>query len=328
MNTISWTVISMACFACSFVEASGQVPRGDLLIIQGSAGEEEYGKLFSIWTDRWRKAAEQGQFRVVVSSAENEEEQKAAIQKTLKEFEKETTLPLWIVMIGHGTYNGREAKLNLAGEDLSAKELDTLLAKISRTTVIINCSSSSAPFLDALSQNNRIVLTSTRSGEQVNFSRFGEYLSQAIGDSESDLDKDKQTSLLEAFLSASRKTLEFYEADGRIPTENALLDDNGDGKGTRAAAFQGVRAIAKPEDEGVLLDGFRAHQFHLVPSDADQNLTPQQIAQRNELERQIELLRQKKQSLNEDDYYQQLEALFLKLAKVVLETGEEKPVEN
>ncbi len=328
MNSIVWTFVSTALLACSIVAASDEPPRGDLLIIQGSPGEEEYGKLFSIWSQRWQSAAERGRFRVVVSSPNPEEKQKVAISGILATYENETALPLWIVMIGHGTFNGREAKFNLAGEDLSAKELDTMLAKVARTTVIINCSSSSAPFLDALSQENRIILTSTRSGEQVNFSRFGEYISQAIGETTSDLDKDKQTSLLEAFLSASRKTLEFYESDGRIPTENALLDDNGDGKGTRATAFRGVRAIAKPEEDGILLDGFRAHQLHLIPNDAEQSLSPEQIAQRNELERKIELLRLEKNSLEEDDYYRQLEALFLQLAEILLLEDQANPGES
>ncbi len=44
-----------------------------------------------------------------------------------------------------------------------------------------------------------------------------------------DLDKDGQVSLLEAFLIASRRTLEFYKVEGRIATEHALIDDNGDG---------------------------------------------------------------------------------------------------
>ncbi len=304
----------------SVVQAEETTPRGDLLIIQGSAGEEEYGTLFTTWASRWEKAANQGGLQAAhVSSGDGEKSQKDLITEFLVQQQPESTLPLWIVMIGHGTYDGRAAKLNLEGPDLSAKELDGFLAKVSRPTIIINCSSSSAPFLEALSQDNRIVLTSTRSGEQVNFSRFGEFLSLAIGDSAADLDKDKQTSLLEAFLSASRKTVEYYEADGRIPTENALLDDNGDGKGTRATAFQGFRAVAKPQEKGTLLDGFRAHQLHLIANDADKDLSPEVIAQRNELEQEIELLRSNKSNFTEDEYYSKLEKLFLEMAELVLQ---------
>ncbi len=301
------------------VHAEEKTLRGDLLIIQGSAGNEEFGTLFTTWASRWEKAAQKGGLQTVqIPSGDDTKSQKDLIAEYFVQQQPESSLPLWIVMIGHGTYDGRTAKLNLDGPDLSAKELDGFLAKVTRLTVIINCSSSSAPFLEALSQNNRIVLTSTRSGEQVNFSRFGEFLSEAIGDSTADLDKDNQTSLLEAFLSASRKTLEFYESDGRIPTENALLDDNGDGKGTRSTAFQGFRAVAKPQEKGTLLDGFRAHQLHLIANDADKNLSPEVVAQRNELEQEIELLRSNKKDFTEDEYYSKLEKLFLELAEFVI----------
>ncbi|MBT5019625.1 hypothetical protein OAF98_00100 [Planctomicrobium sp.] len=294
--------------------------RGDLLIIQGSAGTEEYGEMFSTWAKRWQVAAEKGGVNLFHSQPETtaEESQKAILTQKINEVAKDSQSPLWIVMIGHGTFDGRTARFNLSGPDLSAQELDELLVPITRTTIVINCASSSAPFIEKLSQANRILLTSTRSGEQINFSHFGDYLSSAIADPAADLDKDKQTSLLEAFLIATRKTLEFYEADGRIPTENSLLDDNGDGKGTRATAFQGVRAIAQPEEAGVLLDGFRAHQFHLIESDTDKHLSPEIIARRNELEKKIELLRLQKNKLAEDDYYNQLEVLFLEIAELIV----------
>jgi len=314
--TVSLTLVFAAISLADETVAS----RGEMLLIQGSAGTDEYGQMFKTWTDRWTEAAKQGNVSVFQSIAdESNEQQKKQIQQQLAIIEKDVQSPLWIVFIGHGTFDGRAAKINLAGPDLSAKELDELLAPISRTTIVVNCASSSAPFIEELSQQNRIIVTSTRSGEQINFSRFGDYLSSAISDPTADLDKDKQTSLLEAFLIASRKTLEFYEADGRIPTENALLDDNGDGKGTRSTAFQGVRVIAQPEEAGVLLDGFRAHQFHLIESDTDRNFPAEVIARRNELEQQIETLRLSKESLDEDEYYRQLEVLFLELGKLLIE---------
>lgn len=317
-SSLALMFLSLLCLVSHAEEQPSS--RGDLLIIQGSGGTTEYGEMFSTWASRWQVAAEKGGVKVFHSHSDETAKvnQKEVLKKKFKALEKNTQSPLWIVMIGHGTFDGRTARFNLAGPDISAQELDELLAPISRTTIVINCASSSAPFIEKLSQANRILLTSTRSGEQINFSRFGDYLSSAIADPTADLDKDKQTSLLEAFLISSRKTLEFYEADGRIPTENALLDDNGDGKGTRATAFQGVRAIAQPEEAGVLLDGFRAHQYHLIESDTDKNLSPEVIARRNELEKKIELLRLQKDKLAEDDYYNQLEVLFLEIAELVL----------
>src|SRR5204863_7310884 len=57
-----------------------------------------------------------------------------------------------------------------------------------------------------------------------------------------DRDRDGQIRLLEASLMASHHTAEFYKAESRLATEHALLDDNGDGLGTPADWFRGVRA--------------------------------------------------------------------------------------
>jgi hypothetical protein len=129
------------------------------------------------------------------------------------------------------------------------------------------------------------------------------------------LDKDGQTSLLEAFLIASRRTAEFYDTEGRLATEHPLLDDNGDGLGTPPSWFRGVRATKKAK-EGAQLDGVRAHQFHLVQNRAERNLPAELRTRRDELELAIAELRQSKGTLKEDDYYQQLEVMVVEMAQL------------
>ena len=116
---------------------------------------------------------------------------------------------------------------------------------------------------------NRIVVTATKSGNEMNFARFGQYLAEAIADPRADLDKDGQVSLLEAFLTASGRVEEYYRTHAQLATEHALLDDNGDRLGTPADWFRGVRATKRAKD-GAQLDGLRAHQLHLIPSDREQ----------------------------------------------------------
>jgi hypothetical protein len=137
-----------------------------------------------------------------------------------------------------------------------------------------------------------------------------------------DLDKDGQTSLLEAFLAASHRTDEFYRQAGRLATEHALLDDNGDGLGTGAEFFQGLRAT-KSARENAPLDGPRARQWHLLRSPEEQAIPPALRAQRDALELSIESLRQRKSTLPETVYYAQLEELMIKLARLYreIETG-------
>ena len=140
----------------------------------------------------------------------------------------------------------------------------------------------------------------------------------AITDPTADLDKDGQTSLLEAFVMASRRTAEFYEAEGRLVTEHALLDDNGDSLGTPADFFRGVRAVKKPAD-GTSVDGLRAHQIHLVRSEQEQRMAPEIRARRDELELAIARLREARTDLGTEEYYRRLELLMLQLAELYSE---------
>jgi hypothetical protein len=186
---------------------------------------------------------------------------------------------------------------------------------------VINCAAASSPFINKLSAPGRVTVTATRSGYEQNYARFGHFIAEAIADPAADLDKDEQTSLLEAFVMASRRVSEFYEAEGRLATEHALLDDNGDGLGTPADFFRGVRAVKKPA-EGAVVDGLRAHQVHLVRSEREQKMPPETRARRDELELAVARLRDSKEKLGEDEYYRRLENLMIELAKLY----SEKPV--
>ena len=306
--------------------------RGDLIVIVGDPGTDEFANLFTEWAAKWYRAGVLGNLQCTVIEVGDDEtsaeESLQSVRNKLESLSLEDALPLWVVLIGHGTYDGRSAKFNLTGPDLRAGELDAWLGKIDRPIAVVNSSSASGPFIDALSAENRVIVTSTKSGQEINFAHFGGYLADSISDPEADLDKDGQTSLLEAFLIANRRTAEFYESDGRLATEHALLDDNADGKGTRSDAFRGVRQIAEPEEEGTLLDGLRAHQWHLVPGDFDSSLPPEVIAARNELELQVAQLRARKRDMNEREYYAQLERILLQLARLVAEyDNNDSPVE-
>lgn len=220
---------------------------------------------------------------------------------------------LWLVFVGHGTFDGKEAKLNIRGPDVSATEISEWLKPFQRPVAIIDTTSASAPFMAKLSAPQRVVVTSTRSGHELNYARFGKFLAEALPDPKSDLDKDGQISLLEAFLSASHRTAEFYKTDGRLATEHSLIDDNGDGLGTPADWFKGVRATKKARD-GSSLDGSRAHQFHLVRSAVEQQLAADIRAKRDQLELQVAKLRENKPKMAEDAYYRELEKLLLQIA--------------
>lgn len=296
-----------------------------LIVAVGAAGAPEFATDFSAQAETWRKVAKQAaaNFILVGSAAEPADESNAAaageatdrarLKQAIDAEAKEGPQELWLVLIGHGTFDGREAKFNLRGPDVSASELAEWLAPVQRPMAVVDTASASAPFLAKLAGPRRVVVTSTRSGYELNYARFGKYFAEAMADLASDLDKDGQVSLLEGFLTASHRTNEFYKTAGRLATEHALLDDNGDGLGTPADWFRGVRAIKRARD-GAALDGLRAGQMTLVRSAAERQLSAEMRARRDEIELQIAELREMKPKLAEPAYFRELERLLLELA--------------
>jgi hypothetical protein len=181
--------------------------------------------------------------------------------------------------------------------------------------VVVCGFSASGAWLKTLSGHERVIVTATRGGSETNYSRFGGYLSESIASEEADLDKDGQTSLLEAWLAAARHTASFYESEGRLATEHPLLDDNGDEFGTPADWFKGIRLVKNSSGKGQP-DGVRAHQIHLVRAPAERQLTPQQRAERDEIEVALAKLRGRKSEMKEEDYFAELEQLMLRLARL------------
>jgi hypothetical protein len=288
-----------------------------LVLVIGAPGEPEYAEKFSNSAALWEKAAVRGGLQTFVIGQDKEQPDQDR-QRLLEVLTNEVARPageLWLVFIGHGTFDGQTAKFNLRGPDISATELASVLKPCRRPLVVIQCASASGPFLKALSAPGRVIITATRSGYEVNATRFGEYMAQAIANPAADLDKDGQTSLLEAFLAASRQVEQFYKEQGRLMTEHALLDDNGGGFGTPADWFHGVRAV-KTAADGKSVDGVRAHEIFLVPGDVEKELSPEARARRDTLEEKLSALRLKKTNMNEDDYYRQLEGIMVELARL------------
>jgi len=64
------------------------------------------------------------------------------------------------------------------------------------------------------------------------------------------------------------------------------------------------------------VDGVRAHQMNLVRSANEQELSPALRARRDTLEAQLSALRDRKDQMKEDDYYNQLEKILVGMAKL------------
>lgn len=304
-----------------------KVAADDAIIVVGAGGTADYTDAFTNWAGKWRQVLEERGDNVftvglpatqrVEDVAENTPTDRERLLNLLQSPKDpaQPTPPLWLVLIGHGTFGQGVANFNLNGPDISATQLGTALKQCGGKQIIINCASASGPFLTKLHGADTTVITATQSGDEQNFARFGGYLAEAITDPAADLDHDARISLLEAFLLASKETAAFYERDDRLQTEHALLDDNGDGKGTPSDFYRGVRVTAASTDN-TLPDGGRARQTILVELQPPPQLPPAAQQRVTELEQQIESLRTRKSLLSIDEYYAALEPLMIELASL------------
>jgi hypothetical protein len=319
------TLIVMAALSQSSVVDAAEASQQSVILVVGAGGSEEFAATFKETAEKWLAVSAKTNATVQTIGLEKADQSDLERFGEILKKEDEQGDTLWIVLIGHGTFDGKLAKFNLRGPDLAAAALATKLERFKRPLVVINGASSSAPFINRISGPGRVVVTATDSGYELNYARFGIHLAEAMLANDVDLDKDDQTSILEAFLAASQKTVAFYENDGRLVTEHALIDDNGDARGTPRTFFRGVRVERSAagtfgggdDKKERQPDGLRANQIQLIRSPSELALTPEQRRQRGELEKEIEALRAKKRLMIENDYYAELERLFLAIANVL-----------
>jgi hypothetical protein len=285
-----------------------------VMIITGAGGEEEYTELFAKWGGDLAKAFDGNAAEMVYITNKPEDiGGRKTVESTLNKWVEKPDVEIWILLVGHGTFDGKAAKFNLVGNDASDADFKHWLKPHRGPLVFINTSSCSAPFIRTLSGPNRVVATATKSGYEQNFCRFGGYMAAALGHAEADLDKDGAVSVLEAFLIASRQAGEFYRENDRLVSENALLDDNGDGMGTPADWFRGVRTQKKAKGKSSADGKLSRLVFPVIPP-AEKGIPAPLRKKRLAIEAKIETLRSLKKTLDAEVYYRDLEKLFLELA--------------
>lgn len=310
----------------------GQDTEPSVCVVLGAPGEPLYGDMFQQWAQSWSESsqgktvhwigpvnpaqvgpAQVGPAQVGGGDGTSDRERLKAWVDRVEQAADEGTY--WLVLMGHGTHDGKITKFNLQGSDVSAQELGQWLSGSKHRWVIAVCGSSSGPFLAALSHPNRVVIASTKSGSESNFSRFGGFFAQSISDPESDLDHDRGISVLEAFVTASRKTQRYYEDNKSLATEQAILDDNGDGKGTPADFYRGLRLVKRSENG--TLDGALAKGVWLKEPIQREGLSSQDKSLIEQLEKRLDGLRAQRSSMDSLRYYAELEEVFLQMARIL-----------
>ena len=292
-------------------------PNKFAVIINGASGEEEYAKQFDQWTSDLRDALTKrygfdvAKIKVLTEKPSQATELRSTAEDVRRTFallksELQPGNVLFVFLIGHGSWDGKESKFNLVGPDLPASEYATMLTALpTGRVVVINMSSASGEFSKSLSAKGRIVITATRSGQETNATHFPGFFIDALNAGDADTDQDGHVSVLEAFVYANRLTAEFYTRAGRLATEHALLEDNGDGVGhERIEGGEGLLARATYLDS-------------LSVEEASENIAVAKLLrERSRLEGEIEQLIARKANLAEVEYEATLEKLFIELAKV------------
>jgi hypothetical protein len=143
-----------------------------------------------------------------------------------------------------------------------------------------------------LASPGRIVLTATKSAFERNEARFGRYFVDAFAKDGADVDKDSRVSLQEAFRYAEAEVKRFYENEGRLATEHAVLADAG-GMAPRFFLSPGAAARAGGDP--------RLTALH---------------ARKDTLDDQVRGLRSRKEGMTADAYDRELERLLVALAEV------------
>ena len=211
-----------------------------------------------------------------------------------------------VLLIGHGTFDGTDAKFNLVGPDLESAEWSALFKSLPGRVVIVNSSSASFPFLERLSAPRRIVITATDSPAQRYDTVFPEYFIRALSDPSADIDKNERISIWEAFAGASASVKRYYQQRGQLSTEHALLDDNGDGIGNE---------VTTPGDDGSL--AAKTYLDETLPGSLPTDEVLLKLLQRKSiLETELEELKVRRTFLTPSEYRKEFERLMIDLAQV------------
>lgn len=285
------------------------------LVVAGAAGGREYVAQYDRWTaDLSKSLVENLKFDAALVTVLSDTTQRASastadnVRRTVGSIASRMTREdvLLIVLIGHGTFDGTDAKFNLVGLDLESAEWSALLRPLPGRLVFVNTASASFPFLERLAAPRRIIVTATDSPAQRFDTVFPEYFIGALADTAADLDKNGRISVWEAFAAASARVRRYYQQRGQLSTERALIDDNGDGVGYE---------FSSPGDDGSYAS--RTYLDESLPGAAPTDEILLKLLQRKTmLEAEVEDLKIRKTFLPVTEYAKEFERIMIELAQV------------
>jgi hypothetical protein len=198
-----------------------------------------------------------------------------------------------VYLIGHGSFDGKNYKFNVPGPDITAARLAQLLDNIpAKRQLVVNMTSCSGAMLEMSTQKDgRIIITATKNGREKNATVFSRYWTGAFEDAEADVDKDESITVQEAYDYAVNKVDTFYKSAKRLSTEHARME--GPGPETFLLARLGKNATLAQDPE-------------LAPL----------FKRREELRMGIDALKLRRDGMDENAYFDELQTILLQLATV------------
>jgi Peptidase C13 family len=301
-----------AALCCVLCEVPAFAQQTHLLVVTGVAGDEDHAKKFSKWASSFIDAAKKkdavpdanitlladpvptGPKGPVLGRATKDGVEKAISDIAARAKASDT---IFILLIGHGSFDGRGASFNLPGPDLTAADYAKLLSRFtSQHVVFVNTASASGAFLQPLAAPGRVIVTATKTGGERNETDFPEYFVAAYNDDAADLDRNGHISVREAFDYASSKVKQAFQQKGYMLTEHATLEDGGEGQ-LASTVFLGTgRADAA------------------LNVDMSDPAAKALVEERDAIEKNIAALRLMKPSMDTAAYDAQMEKLLTDLA--------------
>jgi len=294
-------VLALSGLFVSVLAGAASARQTYVLIVVGVPGDDEHAKKFQKWAATFVDAAKakdavpDANITLLTerqASREGVERAVASIAARAK-----PTDDVVILLVGHGSFDGRQAAFNLPGPDLTSTDWARLLDTLTAAHVsFINTSSASGAFLPTVASPGRIVITATKTGGERNETEFPEYFVGAFADEAADRDRNGRVSMAEAFEYARTRVVQAFQQKGLLLTEHATMDDGGSGQ-LAATVFLGADQTAAALQIDMSDPALRAL-----------------AAERDALEQQVAALKLKKTSTDAAEYDARMEQLLTDLA--------------
>jgi hypothetical protein len=262
-------------------------------IVAGLGGEQQYEQRFREQAAALAAAAEKAAGapgHVVVLTGE--QARRDSLRREFDGFagKVKATDSVTVVLIGHGTYDGDDYRFNVPGADITGAELGDLFDKLTaKQQLIVNATSASGATIDLWKRPQRVVITATKSGGERTATRFAQFWAQAVTSDAADVNKDEIVTAAEAFDFTNRQVAASFKSDVSLATEHARMEADESTAFTVARLGGSAGSSSNPEVASLL-------------------------AQRGQIEHDLNSVKERKASLSQDQYYDQLEGVLVKLA--------------